>query len=139
MEETNVLFLWNFLSTFVGCGADLDPLGVLEHRQRTALEIELVILEHGFFANPLAEDGRRKAFVIIILFSHVSAVVLIRMPLSAHLCIGSGSQEFVARSFLRPFRGGGFHLAQQLVPSSCPNSFRSSAPNCLTHECVKLI
>jgi hypothetical protein len=116
-EETNVLFVWNFLSIFVGCGADLDPLGVLECRQRTALEIELVILEHGFFANRLAEDGHRKAFVIIILFSYVSAAVLIRMPLSAHLCIGSGSQEFVARSFLRPFRSGGFlHHTQQLVP-----------------------
>jgi hypothetical protein len=103
-------------SIFVGCGADLDPLGVLEYRQRTALEIELVILEHGFFANRLAKDGHRKAFIIIILFSYVTAVVLVRMPLSAHLCIGSGSQEFVLRSFLRPFRSGGFHLTQQLVP-----------------------
>jgi hypothetical protein len=115
-EETNVLFVWNFLSIFVECGAALDPLGVLEHRQQIALQIELVILEHGFFANRLAKDGRRKAFVIIILFSCVSAAVLVRMPLYAHLFIGSGSQEFVARSFLRPFCSGGFHLTQQLVP-----------------------
>jgi hypothetical protein len=68
------------------------------------------------FANRLAEDGHGKAFVIIILFSCVSAAVLISIPLSVHLCIGSGSQESVVRSFLRPFRSGGFHLTQQLVP-----------------------
>jgi hypothetical protein len=54
--------------------------------------------------------------VVVILFSYVSAEILIRMPLSVHLGIGSGDQEFVVRGFLRPFCSVGFHLTQQLVP-----------------------
>jgi hypothetical protein len=62
----------------------------------------------------MAEDMHRKALIIVILFSYVPAEVLIRMPLCVHL--GSGSQEFVTRGFLRPFCCVGFHLTQQLLP-----------------------
>jgi hypothetical protein len=60
------------------------------------------------------DESHRKALIVVISFSYASTEVLIRMPLSVHL--GSGSQEFVVRNFLRPFCSVGFHLTQQLVP-----------------------